>query len=113
MRILHVVSCRGWSSDAYWASRMCTELDRAGHEATLLCRRGSDERVISRARAGGVKRIETLFLRSALKPWADLHDIRHLRARLESADIVHVHRGKEHWLAALANRFRARSTPLV
>jgi len=113
MKILHVLSCRGWSSDAYWAARMCCELDRTGHEATLLCRRGSEERVISRARAEGVKRIETLSLRSGLKPWADLHDIRRLRARLESADIVHVHRGKEHWLAALANRFRARPTPLV
>src|SRR6266851_1091779 len=113
MKILHVLSCRGWSSDAYWAARMCSELDRTGHEATLLCRRGSEERVISRARAEGVKRIETLSLRSGLRPWADLDDIRSLRARLESADIVHVHRGKEHWLAALANRFRARPTPLV
>jgi glycosyltransferase involved in cell wall biosynthesis len=60
-----------------------------------------------------VKSIETLFLRSGLKPWADLHDLRRLRARLQSVDIVHVHRGKEHWLAALANRFRARPTPLV
>ena len=113
MKILQVVSCRGWSSDAYWATRMCSELDRTGHEATLVCRRGTEERVISRARAEGVKRIETLSLRSGLRPWADLDDIRSLRARLESADIVHVHRGKEHWLAALANRLRARPTPLV
>src|SRR5437667_117401 len=113
MKILQVVSGRGGSSDAYWATRMCSELDRTGHEATLVCRRGTEERVISRARAEGVKRIETLSLRSGLRPWADLDDIRSLRARLESADIVHVHRGKEHWLAALANRLRARPTPLV
>src|SRR6266436_887977 len=104
MKILQIVSCRGWSSDAFWASRMCNELDRTGHEATLLCRRGTDERVISRARAEGVKSIETLLLRSGLKPWADLHDLRRFRTRLQSVDIVHVHRGKEHWLAALANR---------
>src|SRR2546422_10650311 len=113
MRVLQVVSCRGWSSDAYWAARMCHELDRAGHEATLICRRGSEERVISRARGEGVKRIDTLSLGSGLRPWGDPSDIRRLRARLERADIVHVHRGKEHWLAALANRFRARPTPLV
>ena len=113
LRVLQVVSCRGWSSDAYWAARMCHELDRAGHEATLICRRGSEERVISRARGEGVKRIDTLSLGSGLRPWGDPSDIRRLRARLERADIVHVHRGKEHWLAALANRFRARSIPLV
>jgi len=60
-----------------------------------------------------VKRIDTLSLGSGFRPWGDPSDIRRLRARLERADIVHVHRGKEHWLAALANRFRARSIPLV
>ncbi len=50
VKALHVASCRGWSSDAYWAARVCRELDKAGHEATLVCKRGSENRVIARAR---------------------------------------------------------------
>jgi len=108
-----MVSCGGWSSDAYWAARVCRELTRAGHEATLVCRRGTEERVISRAREEGVQRIETLSFRSGLRPAADLRDMSTLRAWLPAADIVHVHRGKEHWLAAIANRLSPRRRPLV
>src|SRR5947208_5053051 len=57
MKILQVVSCRGWSSDAYWATRMCSELDGSGPEAILVCGGGTGERVISSARAEGVKRL--------------------------------------------------------
>jgi glycosyltransferase involved in cell wall biosynthesis len=113
VKALHVVSCRGWSSDAYWAARVCRELDRAGHEATLVCKRGSEKRVMARARAEGVSRMETLALGTGLKPAGDLDDVRRLAGLLDGTDIVHVHRGKEHWLAALANRARARRRPLV
>lgn len=57
MRILQLVSCRGWSSDAYWAARISRELARRGHEVTLGCRRGTEAAVIERARAEGVERI--------------------------------------------------------
>ncbi len=113
VKALHVASCRGWSSDAYWAARVCRELDKAGHEATLVCKRGSENRVIARARGEGVCRIETLALGSGVRPAGDLGDVRRLAALLERTDIVHVHRGKEHWLAALANRVGARRKPLV
>src|SRR2546421_7952235 len=46
VRILHLMSCRGWSSDAYWAARACRELERRGHAVTLGCKRGTDDRVI-------------------------------------------------------------------
>jgi glycosyltransferase involved in cell wall biosynthesis len=113
LKIMHLVSCGGWSSDAYWAARVCRELTRAGHEATLVCRRGTEERVISRARGEGVQRIETLSLRSGLRPAADVRDVRAVRAWLSDADVVHVHRGKEHWLAAIANRLSQTRRPLV
>ena len=108
-----MVSCGGWSSDAYWAARVCRELTRAGHEATLVCRRGTEARVMSRARDEGLERIETLTFRTGLHPAADMLDIRTLRAWLQLADIVHVHRGKEHWLAAIANRLTSKRRPLV
>ncbi len=113
MKVLHLMSCRGWSSDAYWAASISSELDRAGHRATLVCKRGSEVRVIDRAREAGVRRIDTLAFAHGVDPARDVADLRRLRAWLPDADIVHVHRGKEHWLAAVANRLTARPRPIV
>ena len=113
MTILQIVSCRGWSSDAYWAARATVELERAGHDVTLVCKRRSEARVIRRAREAGVNRIETLTLTSGVGPLADGLDVRRLVSWLPEAQILHVHRGKEHWLAALANRASHLRRPLV
>jgi len=111
--ILQIVSCRGWSSDAYWAARATVELERAGHDVTLVCKRRSEARVIRRAREAGVNRIETLTLTSGVGPLADGLDLRRLVSWLPEAQVLHVHRGKEHWLAALANRASHLRRPLV
>lgn len=113
MRILHLVSCRGWSSDAYWASRVSRELERRGHEVTLGCRRGTEARVIERAREEGVRRIETFGFTGGVTPARDAADVRRLVAYLRVTDVVHVHRGKEHWLAAVANLLAATPRPVV
>lgn len=113
LRVLHLMSCRGWSSDAYWAVRMVQELDRIGHKAILCCRAGTDERILGPARELGVKRIAELRLASGVKPGADLRDLARLLRWLDEVDLVHVHRGKEHWLAALANRISRSPKPLV
>ena len=68
---------------------------------------------MSRARDEGVERIETLSFRSGVRPAADMRDVRTLRSWLPGADILHVHRGKEHWLAAIANRRSPQRRPLV
>jgi glycosyltransferase involved in cell wall biosynthesis len=113
MRVLHVVSCRGWSSDAYWAASISAELARAGHPTTLVCRRGTEARVIDRARDLGVADVATLALLGGVHPRSDAADVSALVRRMAEADVVHVHRGKEHWLAALANRLAARPLPIV
>ena len=113
MRILQLLSCRGWSSDAYWAARATQELTRRGHTVTLGCRAGTEVPVIGRARAMGVERIVTFAFASGLQPAADAADVRALARRLGETDVVHVHRGKEHWLAAVANRLASRPAPLV
>ena len=113
MRILQLMSCRGWSSDAYWAARVTRELTRRGHDVTLGCRAGTEARVIDRARGEGVDRIATFAFAGGLRPGADAADVRRLLARLAAADVVHVHRGKEHWLAAVANRLARTPRPLV
>ena len=104
MTIRHIVSCRGWSSDAYWAARAVVELDRAGHDVTLVCKKSSQARVIRRAKEAGIERLETLHLSSGVSPILDVRDLRQLIAWLPETQVFHVHRGKEHWLAALANR---------
>jgi len=111
--VLQLVSCRGWSSDAYWAARVTVELERAGHDALLVCRRGTDARVMGPARALGVRRIDALGFASGLAPGSDGADLRRLQQWLVTADVVHVHRGKEHWLAAIANRLSHHPRPLV
>ncbi len=112
LRVLHLMSCRGWSSDAYWAVRVAVELERAGHDVTLCCRAGTEARVIERARELGVSRVVTLGLRSGLRLGEDLSDLRRLSEWLPHFDVLHVHRGKEHWLAALANRLSRTPRPL-
>lgn len=112
LRVLHLMSCRGWSSDAYWATRVAVELERAGHDVTLCCRAGTEGRVMERAREMGVGRIVTLALKSGFRPRDDLADVRRLREWLAHFDILHVHRGKEHWIAALANRLSKTPRPL-
>ena len=113
MRILQLVSCRGWSSDAYWAVRAARELERRGHHVTLGCRAGTDAKVIARARREGVERVTTFEFAGGLTPTRDVADVRRLGVALADADVVHVHRGKEHWLAALANRLGRTRRPLV
>ena len=113
MRILQLLSCRGWSSDAYWAAGISVALRRAGHEVTLVCKRGTEERVGRRAQETGVSRIETLTFASGVKPTRDVRDLRQMLRWLATVDIVHVHRGKEHWLAAMANRLSKTPRPLV
>lgn len=107
------MSCRGWSSDAYWAARVCRELERRGHDVTLGCRAGTEARVIGPARREGVSRIVTLAFAGGVKPAADVADVRALRRAFRAADVVHVHRGKEHWLAAVANRLLSAPRPIV
>jgi len=92
---------------------MTCDLARRGHEVWLGCRRGSETRVIERARAEGVERIVTFAFRGGLSPGADAADVRRLLRWLPGVDAVHVHRGKEHWLAAVANRLSRTPRPLV
>jgi len=113
VKILQLMSCRGWSSDAYWATRMTRELARRGHQVTLGCRAGTEARVIDRARREGVERLTTLSLAGGARPVSDGRDLRRLRALMPGVDVVHVHRGKEHWLAAVANRLIATPRPIV
>jgi len=112
LKILHLMSCRGWSSDAYWTGRAVKELREIGYHVTLVCQDGSEARVGQRLRLMGINDVQTLdFGRGGL--WSDWIAIRAIRQLAESHELVHVHRGKEHWLAACANLFLKAPRPLV
>jgi glycosyltransferase involved in cell wall biosynthesis len=113
VKILQLMSCRGWSSDAYWAARISRELEHRGHAVTLGCRAGTEDRVITRARREGLGRIAVFGFAGGLRPAIDVDDVRRLARSLAEVDVVHVHRGKEHWLAAVANRVGRARRPLV
>ena len=72
-------SCRGWSSDAYWAARVTRELERRGHDVTLGCRAGT-EAGGDRSRAARGRRGVVTFASRRVRPAADVADVRQLRA---------------------------------
>jgi glycosyltransferase involved in cell wall biosynthesis len=111
--IRHIVSCRGWSSDAYWAARATVELGRAGHDVVLVGKRSAADRIMRRAQDAGVERFETLHLSSGVAPIKDALDLSRIVGWLPRTQILHVHRGKEHWLAAIANRLSYARRPVV
>jgi glycosyltransferase involved in cell wall biosynthesis len=111
--IRQIVSCRGWSSDAYWAARATVELERAGHDVALVGKRSAADRIMRRAKEAGVDRFDTLFLESGVAPLADAVDLARIMGWLPTTQVLHVHRGKEHWLAAIANRLSRARRPVV
>ena len=68
---------------------------------------------MARARAEGVEHLEVFAFSGSAAPGSDAADVRRLLAWLPRVDVVHVHRGKEHWLAAVANRLSRGPRPLV
>ncbi len=104
LSILQVVSCRGWSSDAWLALSLTKGLQERGHRVVLLCRRGPGARVAERAKAMGIREVGSLALPGNFKPHQYLEDIFTLKrlSKALSLDLIHVHRGVEHWLAAAA-----------
>ena len=93
---------------------MTVELERAGHEVSLVCKRGSEARVIDRARGRRVCRAhrDARLRRAASTRRATPPTCGGSWVAAVEADVVHVHRGKEHWLAALANRLSRTPRPL-
>jgi glycosyltransferase involved in cell wall biosynthesis len=113
IRVLQVMSCRGWSSDAYWAGRLTYELQERGHQVTLVGRIDAERKVLSRLRALGVADLRGLAFTGRRTPVQSVRDLAVLGRLMGAYDVIHVHRGKEHWMAALANRFARRAIPLI
>ena len=109
LSVLQIMTCRGWSSDAWAAMRLTLGLQAEGHRVMMLCRgvKGGRE-VAGRIRAAGVEEIDFIEASGNFRPASYLRDIAKIRklAREREADVAHAHRGVEHWLAAAALRGR-------
>ena len=71
-----------------------------------MCREKEGEGVAEKAAEAGIRRIEFFSFQSGLRPAVWRRDIRGLRRLMAAADIqvLHAHRGQEHWLAAATLR---------
>ncbi|MEE9274116.1 MAG: glycosyltransferase family 4 protein [bacterium] len=105
LSVVQVVTCRGWSSDAWASVALCLGLQSEGHRVLLVCREvDGGRRVAERARREGVREVDFIEASGNFRPASYLRDLKRLRAlaRERSADVIHLHRGMEHWLAAAA-----------
>ncbi len=100
-RVLLLNSAKKWIGEAAHVFDLYRELEAAGHSPILACKHGSE--LEQQAIQAGYRMVAMEF-ESGLAPIKDLRDIRQIRRiiRGEKIDIVHAHRGKDHWLAAAA-----------
>jgi len=112
MRVFVLNSARKYIGEAAHCVDLVRELAKRGHDALLIVRAGYE--VEQRARAAGVPTVAMNFS-SQFAPRQDVDDLRALLrlVKLHHPDIVHCHRGKDHWLAATARLMRASTFPPI
>jgi glycosyltransferase involved in cell wall biosynthesis len=112
LRVLIANSSRKWIGEAAHCFLLYEKLQGSGHEPVLAVREGWE--LESRAAAADMDAISFHF-RSRFSPYHDWRDIRRFQRLIQSRaiDIVHCHRGKDHWLAALALALMDRRAPLL
>lgn len=99
MRVLIACSSRRWIGEAAHCFSLYERLAARGHQPKLLVREGWE--LEEHARAAGMD-VVSMHYRSRLSPIKDWRDIRRMAQLARQADIVHCHRGKDTWIAALA-----------
>jgi glycosyltransferase involved in cell wall biosynthesis len=112
LRVLIANSSRKWISEAAHCFLLYENLAASGHKPLLAVRERWE--LESRANAAGMFAIPLRF-RSRFSPLSDWRDIREIQRQVarHSIDIVHCHRGKDHWIAALALRLARSRVPLI
>ena len=117
MRIIQLISCRNFSSEAWRALNLSASLQKRGHKIWVGYRKDRGEAIKRNALALGIKEsnIIPFHFNNRFHLWQDGCDVLHL-ARLVNetgASIVHAHRGNEHWVAAIALAFLRSKVKLV
>lgn len=102
LRVLHLMSCRGWSSDAYWAGRIACELGQRGPRVTFVAREGTEARVLRRLRDLGLPEVQTLGFRGRRAPRAMIADVNAIRRLVREHDVVRGSPGaSESWVSTM------------
>ncbi|NUP88884.1 MAG: glycosyltransferase family 4 protein [Candidatus Sumerlaeia bacterium] len=102
-RVALLNSARRWIGEAAHVLDLAQGLASRGIAVTVVPRRGHD--LERRAREAGLDVVPLTFS-SRFAPLADWADVRALRrlCRERRLQVVHAHRGKDHWVAAVALR---------
>ncbi len=101
MRLILANSGRRWIGEVGHCALLYRELVRRGHHVWLVCRRGQP--LEAQARREGWPHLALQFS-GGFRPWGDGGDAWALYRllRREQIELIHAHRGKDHWLAAAA-----------
>jgi len=112
MRILILNSARKFIGEAAHCLDLAKGLLGRGHSVVLVVREGSE--LEARAHDAGIP-FQSLVFSSSFSLKTDWEDVRALRRLIASSgsDVVHVHRGKDHWTAAVATLAGAARAPLI
>jgi glycosyltransferase involved in cell wall biosynthesis len=112
LRVLIACSSRKWIGEAAHCLALYERLAERGHQPLLVVREGWD--LEARAREEKLD-VVALRFRSRFSPLSDWHDVRRLArlVRRRAIDVVHCHRGKDHWIAAIALAMFGLRVPLV
>ena len=110
--ILHLNSGRRWIGEVAHAIFLCKLLKERGHKIILGCRRDS---IIDKTKSDLAIDIDLFNMTSHFSFRSDWADIKHIIKVVEENDIeiIHVHRGKEHWLAMIAMLFMKKRLPII
>lgn len=112
MKILQINSARRWIGEAQHTLLLSRELIQAGHEVKLIVRQ--DWELEKKAKHENLP-YEALHFNSRFHGLKDLQDLMNLKIILEDfqPDIIHCHRGKDHWALLTGRNLFYRETPIV
>ena len=113
MNILLLNSARKFIGEAAHCLALAREFSVRGHRVWLGVRSGFE--LEERAREEAHCIVVPFTFSGSFSPSSDTRDVLALRRliRTEAIDIVHCHRGKDHWLAAAALMFYSNPPPMV
>ena len=112
LNILQLINVRWYNACAYYAVTLSLALKRRGHR--VIVAGDPDSPPVSKARELGLSTYDDLYL-SYTSPWMMAYNVKRLvdLVEKEKIDVINVHRGEGHFLAALARKFMPRKVGLV
>lgn len=112
MTILEIISSRRWIGEAAHAFQLTRMLIGRGHKVILVSKKGWE--VSARAREQGIEPIE-LAMNGRFNISDNFSDISKLVGilRKEQVDVIHCHRGHDHWLSVAAVKISGKKIPIV